>query len=325
MGYLDVSFDETLRRSAGHSTWIDTSGAVKLSKGWKGGSHVLVNGKDVGELWLSVADSLYGYNDLDFMISFNDTAAATDAQAILRAITYSYGGSSTSSQKIEAWIALGDSYGYEYGDGFGSETEAKVTIDVAGATPSPPPPPTTSYETTFDFTLPADALNVTADGKGNVKLTGNDLGNAIKGNVGKNTIDAGAGNDKVDGGLGNDVLTGGKGQDKFIFASKHGTSKTDRKVNFDTLKDFSAKDDSIYLENAIFKKLGKKGSEAKPAKLDKKFFSLDKAKDKDDYVIYSKKTGVLSYDADGSGKGQAVEFALLTKKPTLKFDDFFVI
>jgi hypothetical protein len=34
---------------------------------------------------------------------------------------------------------------------------------------------------------------------------------------------------------------------------------------------------------------------------------------------------VLSYDADGSGKGQAVKFALLKNKATLKYDDFFVI
>ena len=97
-------------------------------------------------------------------------------------------------------------------------------------------------------------------------------------------------------------------------------------MNFDTIRDFNAKDDSLYLENAIFKKLGKKGAEANPAKLDKKFFTVgDKAKEKDDYVIYNKKTGVLSYDADGSGKGQAVEFALLKNKASLKYDDFFVI
>jgi 16S rRNA U516 pseudouridylate synthase RsuA-like enzyme len=76
----------------------------------------------------------------------------------------------------------------------------------------------------------------------------------------------------------------------------------------------------------VFKKLGTKGSAQKPVKLDKKFFTVgDKAKDKDDYVIYNKKTGVLSYDADGSGKGQAVEFALLKNKASLKYDDFFVI
>jgi Ca2+-binding RTX toxin-like protein len=104
-----------------------------------------------------------------------------------------------------------------------------------------------------------------------------------------------------------------------------GTSKTDRKVNFDTIKDFRPKDDSFWLDNAIFKKLGKKGSEQKPATLSKKFFALDKAKDKDDHLIYNKKSGILSYDADGPGRGQAVEFASLQKELSLTYKDFFVI
>jgi hypothetical protein len=152
---------------------------------------------------------------------------------------------------------------------------------------------------------------------------GNDT---LSGGAGNDKLYGGSGNDRVNGGLNNDLLMGSAGKDAFVFTTKLGTSKTDRKVNFDTITDFKAKDDSINLDNAIFKKLGKKGSEQKPAKLEKKFFTVgDKAKDKDDYIIYNKKTGVLSYDADGSGKGQAVEFALFTKKPTLKVDDFFVI
>jgi VCBS repeat-containing protein len=206
------------------------------------------------------------------------------------------------------------------------------TSFTLGRTPPPPPPPPvppvppTAFTPSSNFTLPDGALTITASGSANIALTGNALDNSITGNVGKNTINGGAGSDKVNGGLGNDNLTGGSGKDAFVFTTKLGTSTTDRKVNFDTLKDFSAKDDSIYLYNAIFKKLGKKGSEANPAKLDKKFFTVgDKAKDKDDYVIYNKKTGVLSYDADGSGKGQAIEFAQLKKGLALKYNDFFVI
>jgi hypothetical protein len=184
------------------------------------------------------------------------------------------------------------------------------------ATEPPVTQPTTSVTVYSNYTAPADIIRIMAGGAGDVKLTGNKLGNSITGNTGKNVIN---------GGLGNDELAGGKGQDTFVFNTKLGTSKTDRTVNFDTVRDFNTKDDSLYLDNAIFKKLGK-GAASKPIKLNKDFFlSGTKAKDKNDYVLYNKKTGVLSYDADGSGKGEAVEFALLKTKPTLKHDGFFVI
>ena len=47
--------------------------------------------------------------------------------------------------------------------------------------------------------------------------------------------------------------------------------------------------------------------------------------DKDDHVIYNKKTGVLSYDVDGSGSKVAVEFAQLKKGLAMTFKDLFVI
>jgi len=124
---------------------------------------------------------------------------------------------------------------------------------------------------------------------------------------------------------GNDTLRGHAGKDAFVFNSKLGTAKSDRKVNFDTLTDFSVKDDSVWLDNAIFKKLGK-GTELKPGRLAKKFFTIgDKAKDKDDYLIYNKKTGVLSYDADGSGSKAPIEFAKLAKNLKMTAADFLII
>lgn len=156
-------------------------------------------------------------------------------------------------------------------------------------------------------------------------VTGTGTADVLEGGAGKDVFDGGLGNDKLSGGLGNDTLTGGKGKDTFVFDSKLGTSSTDRKVNFDSIKDFSVKDDSLYLDNAIFKKLGS-GTEAKPKQLSKSFFTIgDKAQDKNDYIIYNNKTGVLSYDADGSGKGKAVEFAQLSKNLKLTEKDFFVI
>lgn len=85
------------------------------------------------------------------------------------------------------------------------------------------------------------------------------------------------------------------------------------------------KDDTIWLDNAVFKKLGK-GSLTKKGKLNKEFFVIDtKAKEKDDYLVYNKKTGLLSYDSDGSGSKKAIEVVTLTKNLKLTSADFLII
>ncbi|NIX75887.1 calcium-binding protein [Microvirga terricola] len=189
--------------------------------------------------------------------------------------------------------------------------------------------------TSVNFALGGNEIELLlATGSANVTLTGNADANTIKGNSGNNvlvggggndTLNGGSGNDKLYGGYGNDWLTGGAGKDIFVFDAKLGTSKTDRKVNFDKIIDFNVKDDSIYLDNKVFTKLGK-GSVARPGKLNKDFFTIgDKAKDADDFLIYNNKTGVLLYDKDGSGAGEAVEIAQLAKKLKLTDKDFFVI
>jgi serralysin len=127
------------------------------------------------------------------------------------------------------------------------------------------------------------------------------------------------GDDYLYGGLGIDRSTGGSGKDIFVF-----DTKLNKKTNLDRIADYNVKDDTIWLDNAVFKKLGK-GTLQKPGKLNKKFFAFDQAKDKDDTLIYAKKTGVLSYDVDGVGKAKAVEIAILTKKLKMTAADFFVI
>ena len=60
--------------------------------------------------------------------------------------------------------------------------------------------------------------------------------------------------------------------------------------------------------------------------LKKDFFVVgSKAKDKNDYIVYDKAKGVLSYDADGSGKVKQVEFTGLSRNLKLTEKDFFVI
>jgi hypothetical protein len=59
--------------------------------------------------------------------------------------------------------------------------------------------------------------------------------------------------------------------------------------------------------------------------VNKDFFTLGStAKDKNDYIIYNKTTGVRSYDADGAGTGHVAVFAQLKKSLALTYGDFFV-
>ncbi|MBF9195577.1 Ig-like domain-containing protein [Microvirga terrestris] len=168
--------------------------------------------------------------------------------------------------------------------------------------------------------------DVTYGGTGDDRATGGGGRDKLYGEVGADRLYGKAGRDMLSGGLGNDTLSGGTGQDVFVFDKELGTWRTDRLVNFDKITDFSVKDDTIRLDNAVFKKLGA-GTASKPKALKEGFFTIGShAKDKNDYLIYNTSKGVLSYDADGSGaKFKAVEFALLKKGLALTAKDFFVI
>jgi Ca2+-binding RTX toxin-like protein len=145
-------------------------------------------------------------------------------------------------------------------------------------------------------------------------LTGDPYANILKGVAGDDMLKGLEGNDQLFGGLGNDTLQGGTGQDIFVF-----DTKVNKKSNLDRIVDFKVKDDTIWLDNKYLPKLGK-GTTTKPIKLNK-----DKPKDKNDYLLNSKATGVLSYDVDGSGTKAAVAIAVLPKKLKMTVADFFII
>ncbi|WP_134494132.1 calcium-binding protein [Microvirga pakistanensis] len=168
--------------------------------------------------------------------------------------------------------------------------------------------------TTVSHTLAQYVEHLYAQGSLSINLSGNTLANTIKGNAGANRIDGGSGDDALYGGAGNDTLYGRAGKDTFVFDTALSSS------NVDKLVDFSVQDDTIRLENAVFKKLTKTGT------LSTSFFTVGpKAKDTNDYIVYDSKTGVLSYDADGSGNGAAVKFAQLATNLKLTNADFVVI
>jgi Ca2+-binding RTX toxin-like protein len=154
------------------------------------------------------------------------------------------------------------------------------------------------------------------DSSGNA-LVGDSGSNRLKGFGGNDTIKGGGGADYLYGGSGNDILSGGTGKDHFVF-----DVKANRSTNCDKITDFRASDDTIRLDNAVFTKVGSNGALKAGA-----FYAsmTGKAHDSSDRILYEKDTGKLFYDADGTGKIAAVQFATLTNKAAVTVKDFDVI
>ena len=93
-------------------------------------------------------------------------------------------------------------------------------------------------------------------------------------------------------------------------------------MNKDAIKDFRVVDDTIHLDNAAFTKVGANGWLKSSA-----FWANNtgKAHDSSDRIIYDKDSGVLYYDADGTGKAGGVAFATISKNLALTYKDFYVI
>ncbi|TIU01027.1 MAG: calcium-binding protein [Mesorhizobium sp.] len=146
--------------------------------------------------------------------------------------------------------------------------------------------------------------------------TGNDT---FVGTGAADTYDALAGNDTLRGEGGNDVLTGGRGEDTFVFDTAYGPG------NVDTLTDFDAEHDALYLDNAVFTKLGT-GSWSSPAQVNSGYFELrEHAEHSNDHLLYNRATGVLYYDPDGSKSTPQVEIAHLEPGAALTYHDVFVV
>jgi Ca2+-binding RTX toxin-like protein len=71
-------------------------------------------------------------------------------------------------------------------------------------------------QSSVSYVMPANVQNITATGKGNIALTGNNLNNIITGNSGNDTLTAGSGNDTLVAGSGVTTLVGGTGNTTFV-------------------------------------------------------------------------------------------------------------
>ncbi|MGH6769937.1 MAG: PQQ-dependent sugar dehydrogenase [Xanthobacteraceae bacterium] len=158
---------------------------------------------------------------------------------------------------------------------------------------------------TATFMLGSNVENLALTGTAGIRGIGNSLDNLITGNNAANLLN---------GGAGDDTLVGRSGNDTFAF-----NTALNAATNVDRVTDFSVVGDTIQLENAVFRGLVA-GTLASSA-----FFRGAAAHDTDDRVIYNSANGALLFDADGSGAGAAIQFAVLTRGLALTNADFMVV
>jgi Ca2+-binding RTX toxin-like protein len=133
-----------------------------------------------------------------------------------------------------------------------------------------------------------------------------------------NRFEGAGGADTLDGGLGSDTLKGGAGADVFAFNGDY-TALVD--TNIDTIVDFKHGEDKIQLNRKMFSGIG-------PTLDDHEFIAQAKGHESDyrELIIYDKSNGTLWFDYDDSGRGAAVQFAVLDNKPqSLSYTDFTVV
>ena len=141
------------------------------------------------------------------------------------------------------------------------------------------------------------------------------MANTLKGADGTDTLKGGAGDDRLYGELGKDLLVGGSGKDTFVFDTKLGATNIDHDRRL-----FPSRTIRFFLDNDIFTKAGKVGDLSAKA-----FYIGPRAHAETDRIIYDSKTGKLWYDADGSGKGAAFQFATLDAGLKISATDFDII
>lgn len=177
---------------------------------------------------------------------------------------------------------------------------------------------TDSVIATVSYVLSNNVENLTLkSGKLALDATGNASDNVLIGNSNANVVSGVDGNDTLYGGKGNDTLTGGAGADSFVF-----DTAPSARSNLDTVTDFVSGTDRLVLDQSVFKGFAAVGAIAAEA-----FWSGDgvnTAHDANDRLIYNTSNGTLWYDADGNGKGKAIESAELAGHPMLDFADILI-
>lgn len=155
--------------------------------------------------------------------------------------------------------------------------------------------------------------NVIRGGNGNdviVDSVGND---SLIGEAGNDNLNGGAGNDNLNGDLGNDYHTGGLGQDAFAFNSPN--------QGVDTVSDFNPTDDTITVLRSGFG-----GGTIAVGSIATEELSIGTlAGSSQTRFIYNPVNGNLWFDIDGTGSTTAIQFAILSNKPSINNTDIVIV
>lgn len=289
---------DTMRGDEGNDIYIvDNVGDVVIEQAGQGFdtvrttiSYTLTD--NVERLLLTGGPAIDGTgNDLANVIIGNDAAnvlSGLDGNDTLRG----RGGNDTLNGGLGADTMQGD----EGHDDYTVDNVGDVVIEEVGG----------GFDTvrsSISYTLTDNVERLLLTGGPAIDGTGNGGDNEIVGNNAANVLSG------LDG---NDILRGRGGSDTFVFDTALGAS------NVDTIVDFQVALDVIQLDSAVFTGLS-------VGTLDAGAFNNGGALDADDRIIYDTTTGALSFDADGSGAGLAIQFATLANLAAVSNTDFLVV
>ena len=174
-----------------------------------------------------------------------------------------------------------------------------------------------------DLVLLSGAIAGTGNALNNV-IEGNGAANRLEGLGGRDLLLGNAGNDTLLGGEGPDTLEGGGGRD-----SMEGGSNTDlfrwalASHGRDTISGFNAAQDDLAFSAAGFGGGLVAGVALTAAQFESN--ATGAASTADARFVYNTLSGVLFYDADGSGAGTAAEIATFVGAPALGPGDIVII
>jgi Ca2+-binding RTX toxin-like protein len=155
------------------------------------------------------------------------------------------------------------------------------------------------------FTLSANVETLVYTGVGDFVGIGNAGMNILTGGAGQDFLSALDGDDALIGGSGDDLLIGGNGADQFRYSGAE--------TGLDRILDFVSGSDRIALSTAGF---------AHTATVDFVSSGTPAATTGNSTFLYDVNSGIVSYDADGTGAAAAIQLAQLNAGLSLSAGDF---